>query len=91
MQIRLILQWTTILVFFIIALVMELAPWPTGFQAFNLGTDLLDARHSEQSQYRYRLFARRHLGFTARFHARHPRPSIIRGVLFHCEKLFGTA
>ena len=34
MQIRLILQWTTILVFFIIALVMELAPWPTGFQVF---------------------------------------------------------
>ena len=34
MQIRLILQWTTILLFFIIALVMELAPWPTGFQAF---------------------------------------------------------
>ena len=34
MQIRLILQWATILLFFIIALVMELAPWPTGFQAF---------------------------------------------------------
>ena len=34
MQIRLILQWTTILLFFIIALVMELAPWPVGFQAF---------------------------------------------------------
>lgn len=34
MQMRLILQWATILLFFIAALVMELAPWPTGFQAF---------------------------------------------------------
>lgn len=34
MQMRLILQWATILLFFIAALVMELAPWPVGFQAF---------------------------------------------------------
>ncbi|OOF89350.1 rod shape-determining protein MreD [Rodentibacter ratti] len=34
MQMRLILQWVMILLFFIIALVMELAPWPIGFQAF---------------------------------------------------------
>lgn len=34
MQLRLILQWATIFLFFIIALVMELAPWPVGFQAF---------------------------------------------------------
>lgn len=34
MQMRLILQWATIIVFFVVALVMELAPWPTGFQAF---------------------------------------------------------
>ncbi|OOF60222.1 rod shape-determining protein MreD [Rodentibacter myodis] len=34
MQIRLILQWATIFLFFIAALVMELAPWPVGFQAF---------------------------------------------------------
>lgn len=34
MQMRLILQWATILLFFIVALVMELAPWPLGFQAF---------------------------------------------------------
>ncbi|MBF0752046.1 MULTISPECIES: rod shape-determining protein MreD [unclassified Pasteurella] len=34
MQMRLIFQWATILFFFIIALVMELAPWPIGFQAF---------------------------------------------------------
>ena len=34
MQMRLILQWATIIVFFVVALVMELAPWPAGFQAF---------------------------------------------------------
>ncbi|OOF58403.1 MULTISPECIES: rod shape-determining protein MreD [Rodentibacter] len=34
MQMRLILQWVMILLFFIVALVMELAPWPIGFQAF---------------------------------------------------------
>ncbi|OOF48163.1 rod shape-determining protein MreD [Rodentibacter trehalosifermentans] len=34
MQLRLILQWATIFLFFIVALVMELAPWPMGFQAF---------------------------------------------------------
>ncbi|OOF42419.1 rod shape-determining protein MreD [Rodentibacter rarus] len=34
MQLRLILQWMTIFLFFIVALVMELAPWPVGFQAF---------------------------------------------------------
>ncbi|QPB41886.1 rod shape-determining protein MreD [Rodentibacter haemolyticus] len=34
MQMRLILQWATILLFFIVALVMELAPWPLDFQAF---------------------------------------------------------
>lgn len=34
MQMRFILQWATILLFFIAALVMELAPWPVGFQAF---------------------------------------------------------
>lgn len=34
MQPRFILQWATILFFFIAALVLELAPWPTGFQAF---------------------------------------------------------
>ncbi|OOF35537.1 rod shape-determining protein MreD [Rodentibacter heidelbergensis] len=34
MQLRLILQWATIFLFFIVALVMELAPWPVGFQAF---------------------------------------------------------
>ncbi|AOF53790.1 rod shape-determining protein MreD [Rodentibacter caecimuris] len=33
MQMR-FLQWVTILSFFIVALVMELAPWPIGFQAF---------------------------------------------------------
>ena len=27
-------QWATILCFFVVALVMELAPWPAGFQAF---------------------------------------------------------
>ncbi|BFU61185.1 MULTISPECIES: rod shape-determining protein MreD [Rodentibacter] len=34
MQMRLILQWATIFLFFIVALVLELAPWPLGFQAF---------------------------------------------------------
>lgn len=34
MNTRFILQWATILVFFIAALVLELAPWPAGFQAF---------------------------------------------------------
>lgn len=34
MQMRLILQWLTIFLFFVVALVMELAPWPMGFQAF---------------------------------------------------------
>lgn len=34
MQPRFILQWATILSFFIVALVLELAPWPVGFQAF---------------------------------------------------------
>ena len=27
-------QWATILCFFVVALIMELAPWPAGFQAF---------------------------------------------------------
>ena len=34
MQTRFILQWLTILSFFVVALVLELAPWPLGFQAF---------------------------------------------------------
>ncbi|MCQ9121706.1 rod shape-determining protein MreD [Rodentibacter pneumotropicus] len=34
MQMRLILQWVMIILFFVVALVMELAPWPIGFQAF---------------------------------------------------------
>ena len=34
MQGRFIFQWATILCFFVVALVMELAPWPAGFQAF---------------------------------------------------------
>ncbi|MDC2825163.1 MULTISPECIES: rod shape-determining protein MreD [Rodentibacter] len=34
MQMRLILQWVTIILFFVVSLVMELAPWPIGFQAF---------------------------------------------------------
>lgn len=34
MQGRFIFQWATILFFFVVALVMELAPWPAGFQAF---------------------------------------------------------
>ncbi|HHE8745441.1 TPA: rod shape-determining protein MreD [Haemophilus influenzae] len=32
MQTRFILQWFTILSFFVIAFVLELAPWPLGFQ-----------------------------------------------------------
>ncbi|SPX43313.1 cell wall structural complex MreBCD transmembrane component MreC [Haemophilus influenzae] len=32
MQTRFILQWFTILSFFVIAFVLELAPWPVGFQ-----------------------------------------------------------
>ena len=34
MQTRFILQWITILTFFVVALVLELAPWPLVFQAF---------------------------------------------------------
>ena len=34
MQGRFIFQWATILCFFVVALIMELAPWPAGFQAF---------------------------------------------------------
>ena len=34
MQGRFIFQWAAILCFFVVALVMELAPWPAGFQAF---------------------------------------------------------
>ncbi|NBH74414.1 rod shape-determining protein MreD [Rodentibacter pneumotropicus] len=34
MQMRLILQWVMIILFFVVSLVMELAPWPIGFQAF---------------------------------------------------------
>ena len=34
MQTRFILQWLTILSFFVVALVLELAPWPRGFEAF---------------------------------------------------------
>ena len=34
MQTRFILQWLTIFSFFVVSLVLELAPWPLGFQAF---------------------------------------------------------
>lgn len=34
MQLRFIIQWATILCFFIVAIMLELAPWPLEFQPF---------------------------------------------------------
>ena len=90
MQTRFILQWLTILSFFVVALVLELAPWPLGFQAFKPAWLVLVLLYWVLAIPNKVIFVRACMGFNPRFHIRHSCISPFCDNLFCGKKLSRT-
>ena len=81
MQGRFFFQWLVLISLFIIALVMEIAPWPAGFQGFKPAWLVLTLLYWVLAVPRKVNIG---LGSSAWLHLRHSCVGIIRIYLFYC-------
>ncbi|EDJ91243.1 rod shape-determining protein MreD [Haemophilus influenzae R3021] len=96
MQTRFILQWFTILSFFVIAFVLELAPWPVGFQMLKPAWLVLVLLYwvlaiPNKVSIGWSFFTRINLGFNIRLYIRRSRSRTFYEYVYHCQKLFNSA
>ena len=96
MQGRFIFQWATILCFFVVALVMELAPWPAGFQAFKPSWLILVLLYwtlalPDRVSIGWAFFTRGFMGYCARLYSRRTCISAFCRLLFCFQILLNVA